>query len=323
MLSIPGLRVWHLSQQALSGMLAGLLHQPHPRRRSLEATMEARDDNPRRTLTRRRPMYRILTYATLAITGSGSGIVTSQMMSVSATINRRVHTDTDPKAELLLKTVREVYATCASYYDEGEVESVFVHTSLGNSVDIRPFVTAFVRKAGALRFDFRHKVGESKWNKYVVWCEGDGVKSWWALRPEVKYGHNLKDALVEARGVSNRSSTAIPSLLLKWSPDDFSELTKIRIVTTESLGEISCVKIEAVESGDGRKCILWIDQNTHLLRKYYSVFEIDPSKVLDPGDPSDNERANRPFTVRQTITWIPSINKDISASDLTFDPPRK
>lgn len=46
-LSIPGLRVWQLSQQALSGMLAGLLHQPRPRRATKEPTMEARDDDPR------------------------------------------------------------------------------------------------------------------------------------------------------------------------------------------------------------------------------------------------------------------------------------
>jgi hypothetical protein len=47
-LVIPGLRVWQLSQQALSGMLAGLLHQPRPRRRNQETTtMEAQHDDPR------------------------------------------------------------------------------------------------------------------------------------------------------------------------------------------------------------------------------------------------------------------------------------
>jgi hypothetical protein len=39
-LSIPPLRVWQLSQQALAGMLAGLLHQPRPRRRREETTMD-------------------------------------------------------------------------------------------------------------------------------------------------------------------------------------------------------------------------------------------------------------------------------------------
>jgi hypothetical protein len=39
-LSIPPLRVWQLSQQALAGMLAGLLHQPRPRRRQEETTMD-------------------------------------------------------------------------------------------------------------------------------------------------------------------------------------------------------------------------------------------------------------------------------------------
>ena len=47
-LSIPPLRVWQLSQQALSGMLAGLLHQPRPRRRHQEETMEQHEDDPRR-----------------------------------------------------------------------------------------------------------------------------------------------------------------------------------------------------------------------------------------------------------------------------------
>jgi len=45
-LSIPSLRVWQLSQQALSGMLAGLLRQPRPRRRVEETTMEERADSP-------------------------------------------------------------------------------------------------------------------------------------------------------------------------------------------------------------------------------------------------------------------------------------
>ena len=45
-LSIPPLRVWQLSQQALSGMLAGLLKQPRTRSRA-EGTMERGEDNPR------------------------------------------------------------------------------------------------------------------------------------------------------------------------------------------------------------------------------------------------------------------------------------
>jgi len=46
-LSIPPLRVWQLSQQALAGMLSGLLHQPRPRRQSQETTMNSKDDDAR------------------------------------------------------------------------------------------------------------------------------------------------------------------------------------------------------------------------------------------------------------------------------------
>lgn len=38
-LSIPELRVWQLSQQGLSGMIAGLLKQPRPRRRGAQKTL--------------------------------------------------------------------------------------------------------------------------------------------------------------------------------------------------------------------------------------------------------------------------------------------
>jgi len=46
-LEIPSLRVWQLSQQALAGMLAGLLHQPKARRATQETTMEPKEDDPR------------------------------------------------------------------------------------------------------------------------------------------------------------------------------------------------------------------------------------------------------------------------------------
>lgn len=42
-LSLPPLRVWQLSQMALSGMLAGLLKQPRNRRRKEGASMEAEE----------------------------------------------------------------------------------------------------------------------------------------------------------------------------------------------------------------------------------------------------------------------------------------
>jgi len=45
-LSIPPLRVWQLSQQALCGMVAGLLKQPRTRR-SAEVAMATSEDDPR------------------------------------------------------------------------------------------------------------------------------------------------------------------------------------------------------------------------------------------------------------------------------------
>jgi hypothetical protein len=46
-LSLPPLRVWQLSQQALAGMLAGLLIQPKSRRGRPESTTTCNPDDPR------------------------------------------------------------------------------------------------------------------------------------------------------------------------------------------------------------------------------------------------------------------------------------
>lgn len=59
-LSIPPLRVWQLSQQALSGMLAGLLHQPRPRRRREETTMDPIKNDLRALQRRNAELERLL-----------------------------------------------------------------------------------------------------------------------------------------------------------------------------------------------------------------------------------------------------------------------
>jgi len=46
-LLLPPLRVWQLSQQAIAGTLAGLLHQPRPRRLTKEIGMDVKDEDPR------------------------------------------------------------------------------------------------------------------------------------------------------------------------------------------------------------------------------------------------------------------------------------
>lgn len=59
-LSIPPLRVWQLSQQALAGMLAGLLHQPRPRRRREETTMDPKTKDLRVLEKRNAELERLL-----------------------------------------------------------------------------------------------------------------------------------------------------------------------------------------------------------------------------------------------------------------------
>ena len=88
-LSIPPLRVWQLSQQALSGMLAGLLHQPKTRARKEQLPMQAAADDPRvlkkkiseleRQLEDHRELVRLLS----SLPKPGSGVPDSSTSSAT------------------------------------------------------------------------------------------------------------------------------------------------------------------------------------------------------------------------------------------------
>ena len=60
-------------------------------------------------------------------------------------------------ATRLLQEVREVYATCSTYQDEGQVEttSITLSDERSRGTTVRPFTTAFVRETGDFRFEFR------------------------------------------------------------------------------------------------------------------------------------------------------------------------
>lgn len=246
------------------------------------------------------------------------------------TVSEVENHEPDPKAEQLLLDAREVYATCSSYRDEGQVESLIVHPDWGPRTTVRPFETAFVRETGAFRFEFRDRSNAEEGKKYVVWRDGGDVKSWWTIQPEVREWENLRRALAGPTGISGTSAITVPSLLMvlgdeaRFHLNFLAKLRNPRIIGSDPIGDSTCVKIKAVERtwvGD-RDCVLWLDEKL-LIRKLYRVREIDPAKLVELPGAADIGDPGPPFTVKATITWTPIINEGIPESALGFTPPGK
>ncbi len=110
------------------------------------------------------------------------------------------------------------YAEARSYEDEGEVRTVFFE-SRGQRTDIKPFTTAFVRP-DAFRFEFKNRYNPGdEWDRYLLWQNGETVKTWWSIQPGIRDNQTFEDAISAATGVSGSSSANVTFALavVSWS----------------------------------------------------------------------------------------------------------
>ena len=115
-------------------------------------------------------------------------------------------------AKQILDRMAEAYAGCKSYRDSGIVKTVFVRAS-GDDTKENTFATAFVRPD---RFRFGCKRLTDRLNReqrYIVWCKGKEVQTWWNIKSDIEQQPSLGKALVGATGVSGGSAHTVPALL--------------------------------------------------------------------------------------------------------------
>ncbi len=223
--------------------------------------------------------------------------------------------DAAATAVTILRTMERVYAGCRSYRDKGEVRTGIV-TDGGRAGSDRPFTTAFVRP-GRFRFQFTDPGLGERSSSYIVWSDGDDVRSWWDAKPGVRRPGQLEAALVPAAGISGGSSVRVPGLLL---PGELGQgpllIAPERIDDGDDRG-VACFRIR----GESRKTpytlsmgarvltvksesvTLWIDRATHLLRKVQET------------------RTFETYTSEATTTYSPEIDVAIAPGELAFGAP--
>jgi outer membrane lipoprotein-sorting protein len=153
----------------------------------------------------------------------------------------------------------QTYANCKSYQDTG----VYV-TKLVTRTESRPFKTAFVRPD---RFRFEYSVKGKAASRYIVWAQGNEVRTWWDLTRRLDTPPSLSMALAGATGVSGGSAYIIPSLLLptevvgrRWT--DVTEATRI---ADARLDNVECHRVVA-KFGES-PITIWIDSKNYTIRR--------------------------------------------------------
>lgn len=225
----------------------------------------------------------------------------------------------------VLAALAEVYATCAVYQDSGAVITRSKHLT------IRPFRTAFVRP-DRFRFEYQDRFGETDpWHRHVVWANGNDVRVWWDIRPQVERPESLRLALAGATGVSGGAAHTIPSLLMSdlFGPNPLTCLADVSSLPDEMLEGVTCYRLvgrvvypqldpaeeerrraEAQRlygltptSSERAPLTMWVDRGTFLIRRIAESIRLGT------------------HSWETVTTYEPRVGVQVSDDDLRFDPP--
>src|SRR5262245_52144817 len=176
----------------------------------------------------------------------------------------------------ILDRVREVYATCRTYWDRGTT-TLRGEMEAGSPIEVRrtPFETAFVRP-DRFRFDWTEAVagpGSEGVSLHILWNAGSAsIKSL-----PVGRLYSPHEAIVALSFVDGGSAIYVPALLRacrplddRLPPADSATLTRMEWVARQE-----CFVIQS--KGDDGDETLWIGREDFLIRRR------DLGRVLDKG----------------------------------------
>lgn len=217
------------------------------------------------------------------LVGCGSGIVAN-----------------DPKAMQVIAQMEKVYSECRSYSDFGSVTTVF-HSGTRNKTEVKRFSTAMVRPR-QFRFEFSEQ--QNVESRYIVWRDGNDVRTWWDLDKQSKREHSLGMALAGATGVSGGSAHTIPSLLMpaEIGGRRLTDLEAAKLGHNQMIDGHACFTVEATYAGD--PITIWIDEQTYLVRR------IDSTSLFNN------------FRTTESTVYDPIVNEEVDPKRLNFNAPQ-
>jgi peroxiredoxin len=194
---------------------------------------------------------------------------------------------TPATADQIVAAMVSTYRNAQAYSDHGESVADF-----GRFKERRTFTTAFVRPD---RFRFAFFDGGDPDRGYVIWSDSDGVFSQWYLHPGVVDGaRDLSYAVAVATGVSGGTSHTVPALLIpEVGGNSLAVMKGWKLDGTEAIAGHDCWRLARPDGHEGDILKIWIDRDSHLLRRLAShehieaargvqAFEVDETTSYDP-----------------------------------------
>ncbi len=220
-------------------------------------------------------------------------------------------------AEQIVELATHVYARCDSYRDSGVAATTYTSDGRQWTAD-KPFETVFVRPS-RIRFEYRDLSAGDPPPSYIIWADGNDVRTWSDVQPGVNRPATVSRAIAAAAGVSQGTSHRIPSMLRPdpSAPKSALELSYARRIENGEVDGFECFRIRGqsimtprtMGSGDTAVVLLensstiWIDKQSYLVRR------VDESNVYDS------------FRTETVTTYHPEINVEIPSEQLAFGAP--
>ena len=220
-------------------------------------------------------------------------------------------------SEQIVELSTKVYARCDSYRDSGVAGTTYVGDDREWTAE-KPFTTAFVRP-DRIRFEYQDMSAGDPPPSFIIWAEGDDVRTWSDVEPGVNRPGTLGGAIADAAGVSQGAAHRIPSMLLPdaSAPKSALELSYARRIEDADEGGFACFRLrgQSIRTprtlGSGENSVvlrensstIWIDKQSYLVRR------VDESNVYDS------------FRTDTVTTYSPEINVEIPSELLEFGAP--
>lgn len=230
-------------------------------------------------------------------------------------------------AAAILARMTELYASCGSYQDVGEVVDVLVNgpKRWQRRTSRKSFQTAFVRP-DRLLFEFKDRTlgPESEWAHFALWTDADGPREWSTFlaeeTPRSTRFANLIAALGSEELLYFGTSCRAPRLLLGLGgASTLADFESVDVGGVDEIDGHACWRIAARR--DGRPEVLWVDRESSLLRRHHERTFFDPTveRVLLPkGAPVSLVSQ---FTTETTTFYSPQIDVDIAADVFAIEAP--
>lgn len=252
-----------------------------------------------------------------------------------------------PTASEIIERVKARYAGCRSYEDTGEQTTHFefvqpdaTHQSHTGRMKFR---TAYER-GGRFIFDFSRALlsePEPEWPRSVVWGDGTRVRQYSSIpSPWEPKDDDLDHALAGFTGVSGGVASTIPPLLFGKPNARIGTLGTAAVWPAIECEGAMCIGLGAAWPTRNTKCVVWIDETAHLVRKVdeEATFttemleqqEEQSRRVLAGDERYASLRAlidarppvkPVPFTTKTTTIWRPRMDHAIDPKVFEFVPP--